>query len=201
MQAEHAIVLSSMPTPRAGSDVTAEQIWLASKIAFANQGKLLMTDHDFRALFDRLPEEQCQPCRLCQGIGVIPRRAAAHVEITAYPTGSSKHGATARRKDPGKAVEEMSDKGLVNDGFGLVAMGELARYREIHELMADVAKLSPIAAVSLEEYYSERRGQEALERMVGELFGLEGGAAVRAASKLRDHQCAVFQTACYGVTT
>ena len=207
MQREYRIVLSSKPTPRPGLDVTVEQIWQGSVAAFAAQGKRLMTDSEFRSLFDRLPEELCHPCRACQGIGVIPRRAAAHVEITAYPTGSSKHGTTARRKDPQKALADMSDRGVVADGFGLVAMGELERYREVHEVIADMARLSPIAAVSLEEYYGgptsfathdRKSGQRALTDMVTELYGLEGAALVRAVSALRDHQCGVYHLAAYG---
>lgn len=198
MQRTHAIVLSSKPTPKPGSGIDGEQLWQGSVEAFRAQGKQLMTEEAFRAAFDRVPEELCQPCRPCQGIGVIPRRAAAHVEITAYPTGSSKHGTTARRKDPQAAVEAMGGSGVVNDGFGIVAMGELARYREVHEVVADVASMSPIAAVALEEYYSEPGGQRALDELVTGFYGLKGAAMVRAASALKDHMCAAFYLAAYG---
>jgi hypothetical protein len=134
MQREHRIVLSSKPVPKPELGIDGEELWEASVAAFKAQDKKLMTDAAFRSMFDRVPEELCQPCRMCQGIGVIPRRAAAHVEITAYPTGSSKHGATARRKDPGDALADMSSTGVVQDGFGIVAMGELERYREVHEV-------------------------------------------------------------------
>lgn len=213
MQREHAIVLSSVPTPKPDSGVTGEQLWDSMVEAFARQGKALMTDAAFRALFDRLPEELCRPCQACGGIGVVPRRAAAHVEVTAYPTGSSKHGTTARRKDPEAAIADMNERGVVADGFGLVAMGELARYREMHEVMADVARLSPLAAVSLEEFYSapgtrwdrlgstRQGGQRALEALVTELYDVDGPVAARAASKLRDHQCAVYHVAAYGAAS
>lgn len=197
MQREHRIVLSSKPTPKPETGLDAEQLWQGSVAAFKAQGKRLMTDAAFRSLFDRLPESLCQPCRPCQGIGVVPRRAAAHVEVTAYPTGSSKHGSGKPDESMG-SVKTKNGRSWLTDGPVTVSFTEIERYREMHTALADVAKLSPIALYSLEEYYRDENGQRALEAFVEERFGLTGAARMRAASALRDHQCACFNLASYG---
>jgi len=196
MQKEHGIVLMSKPAPRDGID--PESAWNAIREAFDAQGKHLMTDAAFRSLFDHLPEQLCQPCRVCQGIGVVPRRAAAHVEVTAYPTGSSKHGGTEERADLWALSERMSKGGVVKDGSARIGMHELERYRAMHTLLADVAGMSMLALLSLEEYYADDNGQRSIEVFVEERFGLKGAARMRAASELRDHQCQVFNLAAYG---
>jgi hypothetical protein len=198
MQKELGIVLSSKPVPKPELGFDPAQLWRASVDAFAAQGKRLMTDADFRAVFEKLPENLCQPCRICQGIGVVPRRAAAHAEVTAYPTGSSKHGGTEERADLWALSERMSKGGVIRDGAGRIGTRELERYQEVAAIMADVAGMSEMALLSLEEYYADDNGQRALEVLVEDRFGLKGAARMRAASELRDHQCQVFNLAAYG---
>lgn len=194
MQKEHQIVLTSKPEPREGID--PDQAWEAMVWAFKAQGKVLMTDQAFRAAYDRVPDEHCKPCLPCQGIGVVPRRAAAHVEVTAYPTGSSKHG--SGKADDGSQPERQIKKGVLRDGAVVVSLRELDRYRDMRTILADVVGMSPIALESLEEYYCQENGQRALERFVEERFGLVGPARLRAASQLRDHQCQVYNIAAFG---
>jgi len=197
MQQKHRIVLMSKPTPRPGSGVDPENAWAAIGKAFAAQGKRLMTDAAFRALFDRLPDELCQPCRGCQGIGVVPRRAAAHVEVTAYPTGSSKHG-VGKSDDAMGSLKSKNGRTWLTEGPVTVSFTELDRYQDVHTIFADIAGMSALALESLEEYYIGDNGQAALERMVSDRFGLKGAARVRAASELRDFQCGCWNVAAYG---
>lgn len=194
MQKEHKIVLTSKPQPREGID--PERAWSAMCAAFKAQDKVLMTDQAFRAAYDRVPDEYCRPCVPCQGIGVVPRRAAAHVEVTAYPTGSSKHGHA--KADDGSKPERQIKKGKLRDGAVEVDLRELDRYREMHTLLADVVGMSPIALEALEEYYCRENGQKALERLVEQRFGLAGAARMRAASQLRDFSCQCFNMCAYG---
>jgi len=194
MQKEHQIVLTSKPQAREGID--PDRTWEAMVWAFKAQGKTLMTDQAFRLAYDRVPDEYCKPCLPCQGIGVVPRRAAAHVEVTAYPTGSSKHG--QGKADDGSKPERQIQKGVLRDGAAVVNLRELERYREMRAILADVAAMSSIAVEGLEEYYCRESGQKALERLVGERFGLTGPARMRAASQLRDFSCQVYNLAAHG---
>jgi hypothetical protein len=95
-----------------------------------------MTEDSFRELYAVLPEELCQPCAICRGLGVVPRRAPAHVEVTCWPTGSS---AELGHAEGDRAVT--------------VNHGDAERYLAIDIALRDVATLSPLARIAIEAYY------------------------------------------------
>jgi len=201
MQRELGIVLSSKPVPKPELGVDAEQIWRASVEAFAAQGKRLMTDADLRELFPRLPENECEQCKECGGIGVTPRRAPTHGEITAWPTGSSKQLGGAESDDAAAMTRKLSEgRTAVSDGKACVHLAELERYLGMQTLLADVGRTAMIARVAIEEYYIGDNGMAALEVVCGIVgFGDKPSAArTRAANELRDFSCQVFNLCAYG---
>jgi hypothetical protein len=201
MQKERNIVLMSKPEPKAGSGIDADAAWQMIAEKFRGEGKQLMTETEFRALFDQLPDELCQPCRECSGIGVVPRRSAAHAEVTVFPTGSSKQ-LGGREGDSVEDFEEKLNAGeMVEDGSARVSLQELDRFWSVRSILVGIGNLSPIARVAIEEYYSVESGQRALEELAGEFWGLSGAARMRAASALRDHSCGCYQLAAFGAST
>jgi hypothetical protein len=201
MQKKHSIVLMSKPAPKAESGIDADGAWEMIAAKFRGEGKRLMTDAEFRSCFSELPAELCQPCRMCSGIGVIPRRSAAHVEVTVFPTGSSKQ-LGGREGDSAEDFEEKIEAGgTMTDGSARVNLRELERFWSVRRILADVAELSPIARVALEEYYLIESGQRALESMAEDLWGLNGSDRMRAASALRDFSCGCYQLAAFGAST
>jgi len=146
--------------------------------AFAARGENVMTESEFREAYPVLPEERCRECPACKGVGVVPRRAASHAEVTAWPTGSSKQlggqerddAATLERK-VGKAIGATRWKdGFMRDGNSGVHFGELQRYVEIERVLADVAGIAPLARAALELYYTP--SVNPLQAFVETFFGL-----------------------------
>jgi hypothetical protein len=202
MQREHGIVLMSRPAPKPESGLDADAVWATIEKRFADEGKTLMTDADFRQAFEKLPDDLTQPCRICDGIGIVPRRAASHVEVTAYPTGSSKQIGGKENDDAERLTRKyVTGRRMIEDGSARIDRRELDRYIGIRAILEDMARLSEIARVAVEEYYVEGGGQRALDRIAGELMGLSGAAMVRKGSELRDFSCGVYQLAAYGAGT
>lgn len=147
--------------------------------AFARRGELVMTESELREAYQILPEDRCRICPACDGIGVVPRRAASHAEVTAWPTGSSKQLGGQERDDAdtlerkvGKAIGATKWKdGIMRDGNSGVHFGELQRYVEIERTLADVARLSPLARAALEQYYTP--SVDPLRLFIETFFGLE----------------------------
>jgi hypothetical protein len=198
MQKQHGIVLSSHPKPSPESGLDAQAMWDQIVSAFAAQGKRVMTDAQFRAVFAKLPEEECQPCKLCSGIGVVPRRSVAQVEITVFPTGSSKGGKGSRENDDADDIQRKLAEGMraTVDGSVGVHFVELARHQSVMRLLRDAAALSTPAALAIEEYYvAPGGGFQRLEELCA-VIGFE--QTRRMAEELYGHACAVYNLVAYG---
>jgi hypothetical protein len=197
MQREHAIVLMSRPVPRADSGIDPAAAWRAYVEAFRAQGKRLMTDAEFRELFPRVPEEECEPCRECGGIGVVPRRNATHGEVTAYPTGNSKQLGGRESDDAAAMTRKLASGALaIVDGKAAIHFGELERYKSTERIMVDVARVAMIARIALEEYYVSENGMTRLVELCDE--GQTAAARNRQANALYDFACGCFNLCAYG---
>lgn len=200
MQKELDIVLMSKPAPKPGSGIDAEQAWIASLEAFRAQGKRLMTDATFREMFARLPERETQPCKVCKGIGIIPRRNPRHDEaVTVWPTGSSK-GVGGRENDDADDISRKLIEGMTStvDGSVGVHFVELARHMSVMRLLRDASALSVPAALALEEYYvAPGAGLARIEALCG-IMGF--AQSRRQAEELYGHGCAVYNLVAYGVS-
>ncbi len=147
--------------------------------AFARRGELVMTEAELRESYPTLPEDRCRVCPACAGMGVVPRRAASHAEVTVWPTGSSKQLGGQERDDvdtlerkASKALSATKWKdGFMRDGNSGVHFGELQRYVEIERTLADVAHLSPLARAALELYYTP--SADPLQAFAETFFGLK----------------------------
>jgi hypothetical protein len=195
MQREHGIVLMSKPMPKPESGIDAESAWKVIADKFAADGKRLMTDGEFRELFPRLPDEECEPCKDCDGIGVVPRRSSNHGEVTAFPTGNSKQvgGREAQGVD---ALNKQLERGwFVKDGDATVGLFELERWVTVETVLRDVAGVAMIAREALEEYYTHREGARALLQFCPP--GADGDRA-RAADELRDFMSRCWNLCAYG---
>lgn len=107
--------------------------------AYRERGAALMTEREFQDAFATLPEEMCDVCDGCSGLGVVPRRGHKHVEVTARPTGSS----------VGKA-------GRSPDTMAGVSLPSLFRYQAIDNVFRAVAVACPLHRVALASYYGPR---------------------------------------------
>lgn len=188
----------------------------AVRAAFDARDQHPLTEAELRELFPALPDDWTTECNACGGIGVVPRRAPTHTEVTVWFTGSSKQ----EGRTP-KAVQEVADAAdrAYADGFTAVSRAELERYLEVERLLRDVAALSLVARVALEEYYAPRTVQtvglargakftprptafEALWPLtsVGLIAASAGAKArrMRESQELYSHACSVYNLAAYG---
>jgi hypothetical protein len=234
MKAElHIVTISGWPPSDASGSERA-----AITDAFARRGELVMTESELRESYATLPEDRCRTCPACAGIGVVPRRAASHAEITARPTGSSKQLGGQERDDVDtlerKASKALSatrwKDGFMRDGNSGVHFGELQRYVEIERILADVARISPLARAALELYYTpsvdplslfvevffgskpaprRKTGWKALSDFTPAsrtkkdkqpVSGLHEASVARQAAELYDFACKCFNVAAYGVS-
>lgn len=183
MQAKLKIEITTYPKPPAGSTVDPESAWLALIAAFAVRGQRLMTERELNELFPELPESECETCDGCNGLGIVPRQSGAHSGITAWPTGSSKQ----QGESNGEARLSLSHTAA-------------ERYLAVAAQLQAVAKLSPLARLAIEEYYSppdfsfvlgSRRavGLAALKRLAALIIGSKcaESALARTVAELRDH--------------
>lgn len=189
--------------------------------AFRRRGQRVMTEAELRELFPQLPDDLTVTCGACNGIGVVPRRAAKHGEVTVWPTGSSKRTGAREGLGIGELVGRAIDQGAVavSDGYSGVHLGDLERYLDVDRVLRDVAELSVVARVVLEEYYGPRfvdeggrlRGLRTKARptafealwpltSVGPGAAPKDAAGRRAAeaTALYDHACACWNLAAYG---
>lgn len=195
MQREHRIVLMSKPAPKPGSGVDREAAWQVIEEKFRAEGKRLMTDGELRALFPRLPEADCEPCKDCGGIGVVPRRAGSRAEITAFPTGNSKQ-IGGREAQSAETLDRHLEHGIgVVDGDVCVMLDELRDWVLVQQLLADVAELAPIARVALEEYYDGDGGHARLAKVCP---GPTDGDRARQADELRDFMSQCWNLCAWG---
>jgi hypothetical protein len=221
MKREHRIVIVSKhpedPVVRA-----------AVEEAFKKRGERVMTEAELRELFPTLPDtnDWTEPCKECKGLGVVPRRGATHAEVTVWPTGSSKRTGAREAVGADELVEraERGSARWLNDGYGVVSLGSLERYLAVEIVLRDVATLSPLARVGIEEYYAPPRrerwepgkfdpiqvptGHRALWPLTpaGREPKCSSAAAekerqarrAREADALYDHMCACWNLAAYG---
>ena len=153
----HVVTISGWPTSDPDGHARGAVV-----DAFRARGELVMTEPEFREAYSVLPEDRCRPCGACGGIGVVPRRAASHSEVTVWCTGSSKQLGGQERDDihtlerkVGKAIGATAWKdGFMRDGNSGVHFGQLQRYVEVERVLSDVAALSPLARAALEAYYT-----------------------------------------------
>lgn len=131
----HRIVIGTYPTPSEESGIDAAQLWESLRETYDARGEHLMTETDFRQLYDRLPDEVCVRCEACDGMGVVPRRAPAHVEVTCWPKGSS------------------VGQGSPNGDHMVHLSTDLHDHLMVEVLLQKVAQVSPIARAALEGYY------------------------------------------------
>lgn len=149
---ENRIVIISHHAPGA-REATIQAYW-------DHRGEMVVTADELRDMFPRLPEEECVPCRSCQGIGVVPRRHGKHAEVTAWPKGSSVQlGGREGLDADGIAAQ----KHRVRDAGVHVDLEALNRFKNVEEILQGVCELAPIARVALEEYYSP--GRDPWERL------------------------------------
>jgi hypothetical protein len=196
MQQQLGIVLMSRPMPKPESGIVADVAWQMISDKFKADGKTLMTDAEFRALFPRVPEEECEPCTECGGIGVVPRRGARHdSEITAFPTGNSKQIGGREAQSVEKLNAQLARGMAVVDGDACVVLGELERWVTVQNILADVGRVAFIARVALDEYYSDDNG---MDRLVEMCPGATDGVRARAAGELRDFMSKCFNLCAYG---
>lgn len=134
MKREHRIeILSDGGTDEQRAALVSE--------AFEKRGAALMTEAEFRDCFPELPEEFCQPCTGCGGLGVVPRRGAhAGEEVTVWPTGNSKPLGGGKRPETMLAVSDVA----------------LVRYQTVEGWLAAVAGVSVLHRVVIELYYTPK---------------------------------------------
>ncbi len=142
---ESRIVVISHHTPET-REATIQAYWA--------RGEMVVTADELREMFPRLPEEECVPCRACQGLGVVPRRNGKHAEVTAWPKGSSVQLGGREGLDAGGIAAQV---GRVRDAGVHIDLEALGRYKEVEEVLQGVCALTPIARIALEEYYSPGR--------------------------------------------
>lgn len=204
---------------------------LAVEEAFDKLGQVPMTEAEVRDVWDKLPEGETVECSVCEGLGVVPRRLPKHVEVTVWPTGSSRSGArvpTSADELVGRALNRAEETGFdrlfMADGYGVAAIGELERWKAVERILRDVAELSMVARVALEEYYAPRfceldagRAGSAAKRWgfgarpaayealwplttvgAGEVDGPAKSQRAREADAIYAHACGCYQIAAYG---
>ena len=199
----HRIVLGTYPNPSEESGVDAAVLWESMREAYDDRGEHLMTEQAFRQLYDRLPDEVCVRCDACDGMGVVPRRAPAHVEVTVWCKGSS------------------VQQGSPNGDHMVHLSGDLHERLATELTLQDVASLSPLARAAIERYYApasrrdprtglerpQKAAWEALHELTpasNEPEAKRGPKAAwearraRQAAELYDHACQVWNVVAYG---
>ncbi len=187
--------------------------------AFAALGQIALTHEETREFWPTLPDEQTSTCPSCKGIGVVPRRAPTHAEVTAWPTGSSKQPGAREAVGADQLVARAALSGRdVWDGYSGVSLRDLERYVDVDMCLRDTASTSPLARYVLEEYYGPpvlRRNSAERFRTVREV-GFEalwpltkvGTTARTTADKskrasevaaLYAHACGVYNLCAYGM--
>lgn len=214
-----SLVIGTRPCPPEGATWTAEQAWEALKDAHEAKGEYLVTEDELRDLFPTLPEHDpvtgqrlAHPCGACQGLGVVPRRAAKRhdVEVTVWPKGSS---------------VQLGDA----DPDSRVSIWGAHEYLQVARILEDVASLSPLARAALELYY--RPNVDRYRGTTGSRFRLDRpqatawdalyeltpaenepkatrgdesawkGRRARQAAELYSHACAAWNFAAYGANS
>jgi hypothetical protein len=161
MKRVHKIVIIDRPKPKPGAGFTAEQVWSALAEHHKARGETLMTEQELREYFPDLPEEGCEPCDACDGLGIVPRRTPWHAPITAFPTGSSKEPASGSvRDDAATLMRKAALGGPMADATTVLEWGMLARWFAVERLLADVAGIAPIARLALEGFYRPQTLEE-----------------------------------------
>lgn len=168
------VTISAWPTPDPRGTLKDEIV-----DAFRMRGENVMTESELREVYPTVPEERCRTCPACDGMGVVPRRAASHAEVTVWSTGSSKQ-LGGQERDDADTLERKVNKavgashwrdGFMRDGNSGVHFGELQRYVEIERMLGDVARLSPLARAGLEVYYTP--AVDPMRLFIEEFFGLD----------------------------
>lgn len=214
MVREHRIVIVSHHPDDPG-------IKAAVREAFDARNEHPLTEAELRDLFPALPDEWTVECNACGGLGVAPRRLPSHAEVTVWPMGSSKRtGArVAVGTDEIFASAVSAGSSAVSDGYAGVSLGKIERYLDVDRILRDVAALSVVARVALEEYYGPAQVQtpglargikldrrptafEALWPLTsfgaGKVPAEFVGRRAAEAEQLYSHACACWQIAAYG---
>lgn len=147
--------ISKWPTFNPATGSTGDQARSETIEAFSLRGENVMTEADFREVYPRLPEEECEPCRTCKGSGVVSRaRSASHARsrVTAWPTGSSKSG-SGTRDDVDALESKVAQGGRMRDGNSSVNLNDLERFTHMQMTLRDAAGIAPLARAALEAFF------------------------------------------------
>lgn len=106
--------------------------WKRLRAELERSGKTMPVGLRPSDLFSELPALLCKTCANCRGVGWVERKFRRRHQVTARPTGSSKHGSTS-------SVQ-------LND-VAIARFGKVSRRERL------VCGVSPLAAAVLKAYY------------------------------------------------